>query len=68
VLARGYALVRDGEGHPLRSAASVGAGEALAIEFADGLVRATAEGTASSGTKAKRKPSSKTVQGTLFEA
>src|SRR6185369_11527391 len=44
VLARGFALVRDGSGHPLRSAAAVGQGMRLGIEFADGRVGATADG------------------------
>jgi exodeoxyribonuclease VII large subunit len=44
VLARGYALVRDGEGRPLRSSAAVAAGMRLDIEFADGRVGATADG------------------------
>jgi len=44
VLERGFALVRDGAGHPLRSAASVSAGMSLDIEFADGRVGATADG------------------------
>ena len=44
VLARGFALVRDGEGHPLRAAAAVAAGMRLDIEFADGRVGATADG------------------------
>jgi exodeoxyribonuclease VII large subunit len=42
VLARGFALVRDEAGHPLHNAASVGPGDALSIEFADGRVGATA--------------------------
>ncbi len=46
VLARGFALVRDAEGRPLRSAAAIGPGTALAIEFADGRIAATAEGEA----------------------
>ena len=44
VLSRGFALVRDGEGHPLRSAGAVGAGARLDIEFADGRIGATADG------------------------
>ena len=40
VLARGFALVRDGDGHPLRSAAAVAGGMRLDIEFADGRVGA----------------------------
>ena len=43
VLERGFALVRDGDGHPLRSAAAVQPGMALDIEFADGCVGATAQ-------------------------
>ncbi|MFN3853955.1 MAG: exodeoxyribonuclease VII large subunit [Phreatobacter sp.] len=44
VLARGFALVRDGAGRPVRAAAAVTPGMALAIEFADGQVTATAGG------------------------
>jgi exodeoxyribonuclease VII large subunit len=44
VLERGFALVRDVEGNPLRRAAAVQAGQALDIEFVDGRARATAEG------------------------
>ena len=42
VLARGFALVRDGGGHPLRAAAAVSAGMRLDIEFSDGRVGAVA--------------------------
>jgi exodeoxyribonuclease VII large subunit len=42
VLARGFALVRDPAGSPLRSAAAVSPGQGLDIEFADGRVAATA--------------------------
>jgi len=44
VLARGFALVRDAAGQPLRSAAAVGAGTPIEIEFADGRVGARADG------------------------
>jgi exodeoxyribonuclease VII large subunit len=45
VLARGFALVRAAEsGEPLRSAAAVGVGTRLDIEFADGRIGATSEG------------------------
>ena len=44
VLARGFALVRDGAGRPLRSAAAVAAGARLDIEFSDGRVGAVADG------------------------
>jgi exodeoxyribonuclease VII large subunit len=44
VLARGFALVRDLDGTPLRMAAAVGPGLAVDIEFSDGHVRARSEG------------------------
>jgi exodeoxyribonuclease VII large subunit len=43
VLARGFALVRDAKRQPLRSAAAVGPGMPLDIEFSDGRVAARAE-------------------------
>jgi exodeoxyribonuclease VII large subunit len=42
VLARGFALMRDGDGRPLRSAAAVTTGMVLDIELADGHVGAIA--------------------------
>jgi exodeoxyribonuclease VII large subunit len=62
VLARGYALVRDSGDRPVRNAAAVMPGQALAIEFADGTVKATVEGGR------KRKPSGQAVQGRLFDS
>jgi exodeoxyribonuclease VII large subunit len=60
VLARGFALVRDGEGHPLRSAAAVGGGARLELEFSDGRVGATADGEgAPRPAAAKPKPAQK---------
>lgn len=44
VLARGFALVRDEAGGLLRSASEIAEGQRLDIEFADGRVRARAEG------------------------
>ncbi len=41
VLARGFALVRDAGGRPLRAAAAVSAGMRLDIEFSDGHVGAS---------------------------
>ncbi|KAF0121904.1 MAG: xseA, partial [Xanthobacteraceae bacterium] len=70
---RGFALVRDGEGRPLRAAAAVTPGMALAIQFADGSVAATADGAAP--TAAPRSPARSAEpkvrktgegQGTLF--
>ncbi len=46
VLARGFALVRDAAGRPVRAAAGLAAGLGLEIEFADGRIAATVgEGT-----------------------
>lgn len=38
VLGRGYALVRDAGGHPLRSAAGIAPGARLGLEFVDGTI------------------------------
>jgi len=43
VLARGFALVRDGAGQPLRTVAAVSAGMPIEIEFSDGRVGARAD-------------------------
>ena len=40
VLNRGFALVRDQDGHPVLTAADTQAGDTLAIEFADGRIGA----------------------------
>jgi len=68
VLKRGFALVRDGEGRPLRAAAAVTGGMRLDIEFADGRVGAVADGspqTASRG-KPSRRGGGAGGQGSLF--
>ncbi len=41
VLARGFALVRDKDGTPMRRAEAIHAGQSLNIEFADGCINAT---------------------------
>jgi exodeoxyribonuclease VII large subunit len=74
VLARGFALVRGEGGQPLRAAATVTPGLRLDIEFADGHVGATADGTLPSrggtpgGDPVKPKPRriGDPGQGTLF--
>src|ERR1700716_2485651 len=43
VLTRGFALVRDEQGHAVHAAASVGPGARLDLEFSDGRVAATAD-------------------------
>jgi exodeoxyribonuclease VII large subunit len=73
VLARGFALVRDGDGRPLRTAAAVGSGARLDIEFSDGRVGATADGEgAAAQPPAKPRPRSRGGgsggQGSLFGA
>jgi exodeoxyribonuclease VII large subunit len=73
VLARGFALVRDGDGRPLRTAAVVGSGSRLDIEFSDGRVGATADGERSVAAPAKSKPRARGGegsggQGSLFGA
>ncbi|CAN5450755.1 exodeoxyribonuclease VII large subunit [soil metagenome] len=60
VLHRGFALVRDDSGRPLRESASIRAGQALDIEFRDGRVAARA----GSGPKSGKKPGP--GQGSLF--
>jgi exodeoxyribonuclease VII large subunit len=55
VLARGFALVRDGDGRPLRTAAAVGSGTRLDIEFSDGRIGATADGERAAPPPAKSK-------------
>lgn len=65
VLARGFALVRDAEGRPLRLAADVASGARLDIEFADGHRSAIAADKPARETKiieAKKK----SAQGSLF--
>jgi exodeoxyribonuclease VII large subunit len=70
VLARGYALVRNEEGKPLREAASITSGTRLDIEFADGRVKAAAGETQMRPAGAPRPPrrrgSTDPNQGDLF--
>ncbi|MGA2894781.1 MAG: exodeoxyribonuclease VII large subunit [Xanthobacteraceae bacterium] len=56
VLARGFALVRDTAGSPLRAAAAISAGMSIEIEFSDGLVGARAQGLLEPGESAADKP------------
>jgi exodeoxyribonuclease VII large subunit len=75
VLSRGFALVRDDAGRPLRAAAAVSTGMRLDIEFADGHVGAVAEGArtvsgiapiAPTKPAKPRKPGGGSGQGSLF--
>lgn len=56
VLARGYALVRDADGRPVRSAARVAPGAALEIELADGRIAAHADGEGGDESRAMPPP------------
>ena len=62
VLQRGFALVRDAKGFPLHETTSVTPGMQLDIEFSDGRVGATADGS-SRRSKSRGGP---TGQGSLF--
>ncbi len=64
VLARGFALVRDSDGYPLRSVTGLTANAALDIELADGHIAVLA--TPPRATTAPRKPRLRADQGTLF--
>jgi exodeoxyribonuclease VII large subunit len=56
VLARGFALVRDLDGRPLRTAAVVSPGLRVDIEFSDGRVRALTEGKAEAAPRSPAAP------------
>jgi exodeoxyribonuclease VII large subunit len=66
VLARGFALVRDESGQPLRAAADVATGARVEIEFADGRVGAVAGVAAKKADKAAAKKPATAGQGRLF--
>jgi exodeoxyribonuclease VII large subunit len=63
VLDRGFALVRDAGGKPVRKAAAVAVGDPLDIEFADGHLPAVATGGAP---KKKHRRGGAGGQGSLF--
>jgi exodeoxyribonuclease VII large subunit len=71
VLARGFALVRDANRRPLRTAAAISAGMSLEIEFSDGRIAARAENSVaakppSSPSKPRGRPTGRSGQGDLF--
>ncbi len=65
VLQRGFALVRDTAGNPVRTVAGAPAGAALNVQFADGTAGVTVNGAASPK-PASRKPAPAS-QGGLFD-
>ncbi|MGH6761888.1 MAG: exodeoxyribonuclease VII large subunit [Phyllobacterium sp.] len=69
ILERGFAIVMDSEGTPIKEAAAINPGDLLGIRFRDGDVRAIAEGTAKSGSRPAQKAASRKPpgeQGSLF--
>jgi len=71
VLARGFALIRDKAGRPLRTAAAISPGTPIGIEFSDGRVAARVEAvqTTVAGGEApprRRRRNSGSGQGSLF--
>ena len=64
VLARGFALVRDGTGQPVRGVTAIPADGSLDIEFADGHIRVSAD-TGIRPVKTKRRQV-KALQDSLF--
>jgi exodeoxyribonuclease VII large subunit len=56
VLARGFALVRDAQGHAVRAAAGIGPGARLSLEFSDGRVAATADSDRQTAPATSAKP------------
>lgn len=54
VLARGYAVIRDAAGKPVKLAAEAAPGSAVSIEFSDGERAAILDGTAPPAKKAKK--------------
>ncbi len=66
VLARGFALVRDGAGKPVRTAAELAAGARYDVQFADGHAGMVAVEGERPRTVAKTKPSGTPGQGSLF--
>jgi exodeoxyribonuclease VII large subunit len=72
VLNRGFALVRDADGQPVRSVKATSSGMGVEIEFADGKADAVI-GKSGEGSSPSRKPAPKTGgkaggggQGSLF--
>lgn len=67
VLKRGFALVRDADGRPIRKAAGIVPGDRLQIEMSDGRLDAVVEGQGSTvPAKPGRRKADKGGQGSLF--
>ena len=59
VLDRGFALVRNAKGYPLRSAAMVSSSQRLQIQFSDGTIGATADAASGKAAEAAATPVAK---------
>ena len=68
VLKRGFALVRNEQGLPVKSASDVSPAEILSVEFADGQIKVQANGEESERRQTKRTPpkTDNNNQGSLF--
>ncbi|WP_424933702.1 exodeoxyribonuclease VII large subunit [Amaricoccus macauensis] len=66
VLARGFAIVRDGDGAVLTGAGPAEGAAALEIEFADGRIRAVPDGGDPAPRKRATRKKKEPEQGTLF--
>ncbi|MGY2050675.1 exodeoxyribonuclease VII large subunit [Methylobacterium sp. JK268] len=67
VLQRGYALVLDGEGHPVAGAEAARAAGRITVEFQDGTVGAVVEGAPPRRAAGKRGQVAPARQGSLFD-
>jgi exodeoxyribonuclease VII large subunit len=67
VLKRGFALVRDAGGNPVRSIGGALASGALSVQFADGTVAVTVDGGATSKAIQPARKAGPTGQGGLFD-
>ena len=56
MLNRGFALVRDQDGHPVMAAAGTRAGDTIGIEFADGRIGAKVTEGAAAAPRAAAPP------------
>jgi exodeoxyribonuclease VII large subunit len=65
-LERGYAVVRDAEGHPVTRAKGVKSGASLEIEFADGRKTVAVAGGGAPLRRATKTGATKSQQGDLF--
>jgi exodeoxyribonuclease VII large subunit len=66
VLSRGFALIRDHKGYPLRNAEAVSPGMRLVVEFSDGRVGTTVDGAGMPTPPKLKTKTPKPGQGSLF--